>query len=385
MSEYQYFEFQTIDRPLTQQQMAELRGYSTRAEITSTRFVNEYNWGSFKGDPRRWMETYFDAFVHVANWGTHWLMLRVPTTLIDRDRIRQYAIGDEMDILQAGEHRILSFSSETEEPDWEQGEGWLSSLIGLRAALLRGDYRSLYLGWLAAIWSAYEPEDSPEPPVPPGLGTLDAPHQALVEFLRIPPDLLAVAAERSGALEAARTDRDDIGRWVSNLSEAEKDALLTDLLLAETPHPLTALKQRVDRELHAVEPVTSAGAPRMAAELIERAGQLADERAARQAAERAANAARKSAEAAAQRKHYLASLRGQEDALWRQVDGFIELRHASAYQQAVRLLQDLRELAGIHGEEGQFEGRMQRLSKQHSRKPALIKRFERAGLLGARV
>ncbi|MDH3316099.1 MAG: hypothetical protein OER43_10075 [Gammaproteobacteria bacterium] len=41
MSEYQYYEFQAIDRPLTQSQMRELRSVSTRATITPTRFVNE--------------------------------------------------------------------------------------------------------------------------------------------------------------------------------------------------------------------------------------------------------------------------------------------------------------------------------------------------------
>ena len=44
MSEYQYYEFIAVDRPLTPKQMAELRAVSTRAEITPTRFQNEYNW-----------------------------------------------------------------------------------------------------------------------------------------------------------------------------------------------------------------------------------------------------------------------------------------------------------------------------------------------------
>lgn len=43
MSEYQYYEFQAIDHALTPEEMDELRGYSTRAEITPTRFCNEYN------------------------------------------------------------------------------------------------------------------------------------------------------------------------------------------------------------------------------------------------------------------------------------------------------------------------------------------------------
>jgi hypothetical protein len=42
MSEYQYYEFLALDRPLTEEQRAELRSISSRAEITATRFVNEY-------------------------------------------------------------------------------------------------------------------------------------------------------------------------------------------------------------------------------------------------------------------------------------------------------------------------------------------------------
>jgi hypothetical protein len=78
MSEYQYYEFLALDRPLTEKQRAELRSISTRAEITATRFVNEYQWGDLKGDPRQMVERYFDAFLYLANWGTRQLMFRLP-------------------------------------------------------------------------------------------------------------------------------------------------------------------------------------------------------------------------------------------------------------------------------------------------------------------
>jgi len=45
MSEYQYYEFLSIDRPLKEDEMAELRALSTRATITPVSFTNEYNWG----------------------------------------------------------------------------------------------------------------------------------------------------------------------------------------------------------------------------------------------------------------------------------------------------------------------------------------------------
>lgn len=63
MSEYQYYEFQAIDRDLTDKEMSELRAFSTRADITPNSFVNEYAWGNFKGDENLWMEKYFDAFL----------------------------------------------------------------------------------------------------------------------------------------------------------------------------------------------------------------------------------------------------------------------------------------------------------------------------------
>ena len=63
MSEYQYYEFHAIDRPLSERERRELRACSTRATITSTRLINHYEWGDLKGDPRVWIEKYFDAFL----------------------------------------------------------------------------------------------------------------------------------------------------------------------------------------------------------------------------------------------------------------------------------------------------------------------------------
>ena len=56
LSEYQYYEFQAIDRPLGEADREALRALSTRARITATSFTNHYEWGDFKGDPRRLME-----------------------------------------------------------------------------------------------------------------------------------------------------------------------------------------------------------------------------------------------------------------------------------------------------------------------------------------
>ena len=89
MSEYQYYEFRAIDRPLGKKEMEELRRLSTRAEITPTSFTNTYHWGDFRGDPKTLMYQYFDVFVYVANWGSHDLMFRVPEHALDAEAGRR--------------------------------------------------------------------------------------------------------------------------------------------------------------------------------------------------------------------------------------------------------------------------------------------------------
>src|SRR5437870_3196300 len=124
MSEYQYYEFQAVDRPLSKREMAELRALSTRATITPTRFVNFYNWGSFRGNPSVLMEKYFDAFVYVANWGTHELMLRLPRRLLNRADAAAYCTSESLQARSTAEHVILDFRSEDESgADFDEGDG----------------------------------------------------------------------------------------------------------------------------------------------------------------------------------------------------------------------------------------------------------------------
>ena len=104
MSEYQYYEFTAVDRPLTIREQGELRSLSTRADITATSFVNTYEWGDFKGDPRKLMERYFDAHLYLANWGTRQLMLRLPKKVLDPATVAGYCVGESAAAWTAGSH-----------------------------------------------------------------------------------------------------------------------------------------------------------------------------------------------------------------------------------------------------------------------------------------
>jgi len=97
--------------------MSTLRNYSSRATITSTRFVNRYTYGSFKGNASEWMDKYFDAFLSLANWGTHELMLRLSRGALDLETAQRYLLGD-VAARTKGDTVILSFLSEQEGGDW---------------------------------------------------------------------------------------------------------------------------------------------------------------------------------------------------------------------------------------------------------------------------
>jgi hypothetical protein len=142
MSAYQFYEFQAIDRPLTTAEMSELRSVSTRGRITPTSFVNEYSWGDFRGNPDLWMERCFDAFLHLANWGTHVLKLRLPPRLLSPTTALAYLGSESASVNVKSGQVILSFRSDDEYGgEWVEGEGQLSSLIPVRAELARGDRR----------------------------------------------------------------------------------------------------------------------------------------------------------------------------------------------------------------------------------------------------
>jgi hypothetical protein len=49
--------------------MAEPRKISTRAEITPTRFWNDYQWSDLKADPAKLVERYFDAHIYLRTGG----------------------------------------------------------------------------------------------------------------------------------------------------------------------------------------------------------------------------------------------------------------------------------------------------------------------------
>jgi hypothetical protein len=366
VSEYQSYEFVALDRRLTAAEMAELRGISTRAEITPTRFWNEYNWGDLKADPAELLARYFDVHVYFANWGTRRLMFRLPLQAVDVDALRAYFPGGPATLTTTGEFAVLDLCSEVEEPEeewWEAGH-LAASLTPLRAELLRGDLRVAYLAWLLAVQDGEVDPDACEPPVPRGLGELSAPLVGLVEFLRVDQDLLAVAAQSSGE------DRGEVGRfreWVRQLPAGEQQRWL----LRAVDNPDLALGSALLGEFRRAQPAVADRQRRTVARLLARAEELEDARR-RQALRRQAQAR---AAAAAARERELDALGRRGVSAWRELEQLVEAR---SYDEAARLVVDLREVAVRADGLAEFDRRLAEVRQRYARRRSFLDRLRRA-------
>ena len=345
MSEYQYYEFQAIDKPLNEREIQALENLSSRAQITSTSFVNTYNWGNFKGNPLTLMEKYFDAFLYVANWGTHWFMLRVPRRLINVDLAKEYCIGGSATVYEKGEYLILEFVSETDDYEWEEGEGWLSSLISLRSDIIRGDYRCLYLAWLYCVQMDEIDEEEFEPPVPPNLRDLNAPLKSFVDFIRIDADFVAVAAENSASRDTQTEYQKELRSWINNLPENEKDEILFRMIKDHDPHLGTELLQRFQQAASVKNNDATEKKPRTVEDLTTKAEAYAAEMERRVAEQKAEEHAHEERQKAIAREKYLDDLAEREDKIWQKVDDLIETKRPSNYGEAVKLLVDLHDFS----------------------------------------
>ena len=122
----------------------------------------------------------------------------------------------------------------------EDGRGWMARLAPVRDELLRGDLRSLYIGWLAAVAGEMMDDDETEPLCVSGLGDLTAAQQALAEFLEVDPDLLAGADMGSPAAQEMEVSRREIKR-------REKRKAYLKNLSSDFPKAWVSVKEPVER------------------------------------------------------------------------------------------------------------------------------------------
>jgi hypothetical protein len=326
------------------------------------------------------MERYFDAFLYFANWGSRWFMLRLPKKLLDANTAEPYCTGETVSCHEKDDYTILSFSADFEDYDDDEGSGWLASLVPIRSELMHGDFRALYLGWLLGVQLGEVNDEDVEPPLPPGLGQLNAALDQLADFLSIDPDLIAAAAEQSAQEDVSTPSAKEIGEWVRALPSAEKDAIITRLIAGDAPHLPFEVRRRAIFEIHggaASDPEQR----RTAGEILLRAKAMSAERKKKDAEQRAREKAeRERAEAELRRKRLEALARRQND-LWSAVDKLIATKQPRRYDEAVATLKDLHDIAELKDNRADFKFRLRELQRNHSAKITLIERLRKSKLL----
>ena len=378
MSEYQFYDFQAIDRPLSDEDREVLRGISSRGKITATSFTNSYQWGDFRGDPTQLMQRCFDLHLYLANWGSRRLMIRLPAHLVDRQRLESLIEGVECaELIVADDYLILDMArDELDLEDWGEDSERLAALAALRADIMSGDLRLFYLLWLTEVETDACDEDEAEPM--PGIGPLTGSLKAFAEFFGIDPDLVDAAAERPAAGMPAAVDAEAGKQIIAALGDEEKTGMLLRLIDGD-PHVGYELRARIAERL-ATSGGEPASIPRTVGELRRRALAVGQEYELAEAARQVAEQKRREDEAEAAREVRLVSIRRRGKEVWKDVEAEIERRNAPGYEKAIELLGDLRALANQAGTTDDFHLRVNQIRDRHAGKRAFIGRLTRLSL-----
>jgi len=380
MSEYQYYEFLAIDRPLTANELDELRVLSTRATITPVSFTNEYHWGNFKGDPRKLMQHYFDAHVYVANWMTAIFMVRLPIEALTQETAKAVAVSNLMDIKATKTHWIITWRLEESENydrfGMEDGRGWMARLAPVRDELLRGDLRSLYIGWLPAIAGEMMDDEETEPLSVSGLENLTAAQQALAEFLEVDPDLLAGAGMGSPAAQETEVSQREMEKWIDALPKEEINSILKQLLEGKGQQAERSIRNRFSAWRRGLQRGDTDAPRRTVGELrqnAEKARLVRMEKQKRDQKQREIKRLEK-------RKAHMKNPSSDFPKAWASVKEPVERGSGRGYDEACRILVDIAEAYDLFATKKQFQQELKKFMADLTRREALIQRLVKAGI-----
>jgi len=369
MSEYQYYEWQTIDRPLNASEQRDVAGLSSHMDtVTSTQAVVTYSWGDFKHDPEQILLEYFDAFLYDSNFGTRRLMFRLPKDLVDVSSMEPYLLQDWIMLTKHDKYFVLEIqiNDEADFFEWIESEGILGQLTALREQLLQGDMRMLYLAWLkiVSLDDPEEVEDGPGPPVPAGLKQLNSSLQAFAQFFEIDQHLISAAAVSSKEVETSP----DLESAIGKLSREECEFHLEQIVLGK-PGAVLALKKHLN-QLSGGKPPSQSQSTRTASSLFKEAGKI----------EMAANRITQE-EAERKRLRRLDELAQAEESHWAEVGKLLEQKLGRTYEEATKLLVELRDMSEYKHRQNKFAERFKYIRGKYGKSRALLERFRRAGLL----
>ena len=356
MSEYQYVEFQAVDRPLNDKQLAFAQQQSSRAEVARRSLTVEYHYSSFRGNIDGLLRNGFDVFLHYANYGVREIRLRLPSGLPFKKNVwSKFVDGERLkwSTDTNGKGGILAICPYHEAG--EMAEAWdfdqyVDAAVQVRERLMAGDLRALYLLWLCAADDDYnDPDETIEPAVPHGMAEVAGRSENLLTFFGLDTLMLKAAAEDVDGAPAGLSQEQMLEDWVRSLTAERSKSLLTRFLVEDSQ----VIKVETMEEIrNSQSPIAwpTAEKKRTYRQLEERCEVLRSEENAIHERKAEAEAKREAAKAEKERQARMKEMVASPATWLTNAEKLADARGTDNYKAAADILADLREAIG--GEEG---------------------------------
>lgn len=237
MAEYQHYEFRAIDRPLSTDEQHAVASLSSRVDPHPRKAIFTYSYSDFPANEVDIVAKYYDAMFYLANWGTKQLVFRFPSNLVDVAEIEHFCVEAHVTCQQIGEFVVINIFYEADEPsdEWFEEIDILDLLTPIRDEILRGDYRSLYLAWLAATQHERRAgEISEEPDPPAGLKNLTPALEAFIDVFGV--SRIELRQAQNASQDIAEMSDLVLQEKIASLSKQEIDSWLFRLAKGGEPN-----------------------------------------------------------------------------------------------------------------------------------------------------
>jgi hypothetical protein len=377
MSEHQFVAFRAIDIPVSEENLEFMRRQSSRAQINPWSFENEYHYGDFRGNALEMLRRGYDIHLHYANFGTRRLCIRLPEGLPNPKATQAYLGKDGVTFVKDRQRPAGTLMID---PAYEPGfleelwhiDGLLEQLAPLRAEIMEGDLRPLYLMHLAAARDMnHDPEVTLEAPVPLGLDALTRAQQALAALYELDDAFIAAAAQASPPLASQSDARTPPDAWLAAQSEARKTSWLVRLLESAPSAVRAEILSEYRQSQGAAWPTTPGS--RTITQLESASEAIAQE-----------SRRKADVQAAAERAAQLSRMAADPEPFLLETERLVAERGERAYSKIGKLLVDLREALAGSDRADLAEKQARKLHKEHPKRNTLISELRRLELIAKR-
>lgn len=147
MSEYQYYEFYSLNKPLSKACQAEMQAISSSAKFGTHNVQYTYNSGNFSGDDEALLAEHFDVMFYMSKFGDFQLMFRYDPEDLNIEELEDFWMDDIVEFSMAGSSILVNIelNDDNRKYNWLVGEKVLADLLPLYDELKAGEFQLLQL------------------------------------------------------------------------------------------------------------------------------------------------------------------------------------------------------------------------------------------------